>query len=133
MRYSSTLPSMVESCEILSLSELVRYVREGGEQNAATPPAPGECARDDGHDDMHAREDCPADGAVTQKGSKQEMVIAMLHEPDAASLEEIGTATGGQRHTIRGAISATIANKLGFAVVREKRRPTGELVYRIKR
>ncbi|MEG9884800.1 MAG: DUF3489 domain-containing protein [Hyphomicrobiales bacterium] len=116
----------------LSLSELVRYVREGGDENLPVPPAPSECARADGRNDTRRGEDRPAeDRAVTRKGSKQEMVIAILHEPDGASLEELRAATGWQRHTIRGAISGTIGKKLGFTVTREKQ-ANGELVYRIK-
>lgn len=62
--------------------------------------------------------------------SKADRVIAMLKEPDGASVDEIASAMGWQRHTCRGLISGTIKKKLGLNVVAEKSAARGN-VYRI--
>ena len=60
--------------------------------------------------------------------SKQDGVIAMLRRPEGATVDEVVSATGGQRHTVRGVFSGTLKKKLGLtlASAKEQRR-----VYRI--
>ena len=52
--------------------------------------------------------------------SKQAQLIAMLKEPEGASIEEIAKAFGWQAHTVRGAIAGALKKKLGLNVVSEK-------------
>jgi len=60
--------------------------------------------------------------------SKQDGVIAMLRRPEGATVDEVVSATGWQRHTVRGVFSGTLKKKLGLtlASAKEQRR-----VYRI--
>src|ERR1700726_148747 len=46
--------------------------------------------------------------------SKQEVVIAMLRLPEGATVDEVASVTGWQRHTVRGVFSGTLKKKLGL-------------------
>jgi Protein of unknown function (DUF3489) len=48
--------------------------------------------------------------------SKQDAVIAMLRRPEGATVDEIASATGWQRHTVRGVFSGTLKKKLGLTL-----------------
>ena len=48
--------------------------------------------------------------------SKQDGVIAMLHRPEGATVDEVVGATGWQRHTVRGVLSGTLKKKLGLTL-----------------
>src|SRR5262245_42556637 len=48
--------------------------------------------------------------------SKQEAVIAMLQRPEGATVDEVASATGWQRHTVRGLFSGTLKKKLGLTL-----------------
>jgi hypothetical protein len=61
--------------------------------------------------------------------TKQASLITMLKQPGGVTLEQIMAATGWQRHTVRGAISAVLRKKLGLTVSSE--RSEGCTVYRI--
>ena len=63
-------------------------------------------------------EDKPRRAAAT--GSKQAQVIEMLRRAEGATVDEIATATGWQRHTVRGMISGALKKKLGLNVVSAK-------------
>ena len=52
--------------------------------------------------------------------SKQAAVIAMLQRPEGATVEEVASAMGWQRHTVRGLFSGTLKKKLGFALASAK-------------
>src|SRR6202049_784754 len=58
-----------------------------------------------------------------KRPSKQEEVIAMLRRAEGATVDEVVSATGWQRHTVRGIFSGTLKKKLGLtlASVKEKR------------
>ena len=58
-----------------------------------------------------------------KRPSKQEEVIAMLRRAGGATVDEVVSATGWQRHTVRGVFSGTLKKKLGLtlASVKEKR------------
>src|SRR6516164_6815541 len=48
----------------------------------------------------------------TKGPSKQAAVIGMLQRPAGATVEEVASATGWQRHTVRGLFSGTLKKKL---------------------
>jgi len=52
--------------------------------------------------------------------SKQAAVIAMLQRPEGATIEEVASAMGWQRHSVRGLFSGTLKKKLGFALASAK-------------
>ena len=47
-------------------------------------------------------------------------MIDLLQRPDGATVDELATAMGWQRHTVRGLISGALKKKLGLDVVAEK-------------
>jgi hypothetical protein len=65
----------------------------------------------------------------TKRRSKQDAVVAMLQRSEGATVDEVASAMGWQRHTVRGLFSGTLKNKLGLtlASAHEER----ERVYRI--
>ena len=52
--------------------------------------------------------------------SKQDVVIAMLRQPEGATVDEVASVTGWQRHTVRGVFSGTLKKKLGLALASAK-------------
>ena len=62
----------------------------------------------------------PAGGSAGPRaGSKQARVIGLLQRPEGATIDEIASATGWQRHTVRGLISGALKKKLGLHVLSE--------------
>ena len=57
--------------------------------------------------------DQPSD---TKRPSKQNAVIAMLQRPEGATVDEVATVMGWQRHTVRGLFSGTLKKKLGLTL-----------------
>src|SRR5499426_3657354 len=56
----------------------------------------------------------------TKGPSKQTAVIAMLQRPEGATIEEVASTMGWQRHTVRGLFSGTLKKKLGLALASAK-------------
>jgi hypothetical protein len=52
--------------------------------------------------------------------SKQDAVIAMLRRPEGATVDEVVSAIGWQRHTVRGVFSGTLKKKLGLTLTSAK-------------
>ena len=52
--------------------------------------------------------------------SKQDVVIAMLRQPEGATVDEVASVTGWQRHTVRGVLSGTLKQKLGLTLASAK-------------
>ena len=52
--------------------------------------------------------------------SKQDEVIAMLRRSEGATVDEVASATGWQRHTVRGVFSGTLKKKLGLTIASAK-------------
>jgi len=66
-----------------------------------------------------------------KRPSKQDKVIAMLWRSEGATVDEVASATGWQRHTVRGVFSGTLKKKLGLTIASAKEE-RGR-VYRINR
>ena len=63
----------------------------------------------------------PAGGSAgPSAGSKQARVIGLLQRPEGATIDEIASAMGWQRHTVRGLISGALKKRLGLDIVSEK-------------
>jgi hypothetical protein len=55
-----------------------------------------------------------------KRPSKQDAVIAMLRRREGATVDEVASATGWQRHTVRGVFSGTLKKKLGLRLASAK-------------
>jgi hypothetical protein len=55
-----------------------------------------------------------------KRPSKQDAVLAMLRRPEGATVDEVASATGWQRHTVRGVFSGTLKKKLGLSLASAK-------------
>ena len=55
-----------------------------------------------------------------KRPSKQDEVIAMLRQPEGATVDEVASVTGWQRHTVRGIFSGTLKKKLGLTLASAK-------------
>ena len=62
----------------------------------------------------------PVSSAGPSAGSKQARVIGLLQRPEGATIDEIATAMGWQRHTVRGLISGALKKRLGLDIVSER-------------
>src|ERR1700674_4117979 len=56
----------------------------------------------------------PEPQSNAKRPSKQDAVITMLRRPEGATVDEVASATGWQRHTVRGVFSGTLKKKLGL-------------------
>ena len=63
----------------------------------------------------------PEPRADPKRPSKQDVVIAMLRQPEGATVDEVASVTGWQRHTVRGVFSGTLKNGLTLASATEER------------
>ena len=58
----------------------------------------------------------PEPPSAAKPASKQGEVIAMLRRPEGATVDEVASAMGWQRHTVRGLFSGTLKKKLGLTL-----------------
>jgi hypothetical protein len=58
----------------------------------------------------------PEQQSATKRPSKQDAVIAMLQRAEGATVDEVASAMGWQRHTVRGLFSGTLKKKLGLTL-----------------
>jgi len=63
-----------------------------------------------------AIERLPEPRADAKRPSKQDLVIAMLRQPEGATVDEVASVTGWQRHTVRGVFSGSLKKKLGLTL-----------------
>ena len=54
------------------------------------------------------------------KDSKLGQIVTLLTRPDGATIDDMVTATGWQKHTVRSAVSHALAKKRGYLIVSEK-------------
>ena len=62
----------------------------------------------------------PQPQSDVKRTSKKQAVIAMLQRPEGATVDEVASATGWQRHTVRGLFSGTLKKKLGLTLASAK-------------
>ena len=62
----------------------------------------------------------PEPPSEAMRPSKQDEVIAMLRRPDGSTVDEVASATGWQRHTVRGVFSGALKKKLGLILASAK-------------
>jgi len=55
-----------------------------------------------------------------RENTKQARMIALMQRPEGASVEEICTETGWQKHTVRGTFSNTLKKRLGLTITSYK-------------
>jgi Protein of unknown function (DUF3489) len=67
----------------------------------------------------------PVEKPTPRAGTKQAQMIELLKRPEGATVEQIAAATGWQHHTIRGAISGALKNKVGLTVEATRTREVG--------
>ena len=77
-----------------------------------------------------AKPKAAAKPAKPRAESKQSQLIAMLRQPDGATIAEIAKALEWLPHTVRGAIAGALKKKLGLKVESEKVADRGR-VYRL--
>src|ERR1700745_1371253 len=58
----------------------------------------------------------PDQQSDAKRSSKQEAVIAMLQRTEGATVDEVASVMGWQRHTVRGLFSGTLKKKLGLTL-----------------
>ena len=51
-----------------------------------------------------------------KRPSKEDVVIAMLRQPEGATVDEVASVTGWQRHTVRGVFSGSLRKKRGLTL-----------------
>ena len=66
---------------------------------------------------------------AAERSNKKAEVIAVMTRPKGATLDEIVSATGWQKHTVRGFVS--VLGKKGEAKVESSKNPSGERTYKI--
>ena len=62
----------------------------------------------------------PEPPSHSKRLSKQDVVIAMLRQPEGATVDEVASVTGWQHHTVRGVFSGTLKKKLGLTLASAK-------------
>ena len=69
-------------------------------------------------------------GATARDGSKKAQILALLRQPEGATLTDLMSATGWQAHSVRGFLSAAVGKKMGLNVESFKN-PEGARAYRV--
>ena len=67
----------------------------------------------------------PEPQSDAKRPSKQDEVITMLRRPEGATVDEVASTMGWQRHTVRGLFSGTLKRSSGSRSPRRKRNAAG--------
>jgi hypothetical protein len=67
---------------------------------------------------------------LVQSTSKKDQVLALLHRPEGATLQEIMAAVAWQSHSVRGFLSGTVRKRMGLPLI-SSLRSGGQRAYRI--
>ena len=101
-----------------------------GKQSRTTKPKPRLRSRRAERKPSGSKPNGRTSPAAVRPGTKQALLIDLLKRKKGATIDEAIEATGGQAHSVRGAISGTLKKKLGLVVTSE-RVGNGSRVYRI--
>ena len=75
--------------------------------------------------------ECPSEGAVAApKETKLDLIINLLSRPEGATIEDMVTATGWQKHSVRGVMSNALTKKRSLQIVSDKPQG-GSRIYKI--
>ena len=80
------------------------------------------------HGGNKGRKKAATDGQGAREGTKKAAILALLRQPNGATLKDLMAATGWQAHSVRGFISGAIVKKMGLKVESQKR-ADGERAY----
>jgi hypothetical protein len=58
--------------------------------------------------------------SATGKQTKQQTCLDLLGRREGATIEELETATGWQKHSVRGFLAGAVRKKLGLTLISEK-------------
>ncbi len=108
----------------------VEVDRKTSKQSSSTKPQPKQHSRRAERKPSGAKSKGRTSPPAVRPGTKQALLIDLLKRKKGATIEDIVEATGWQPHSVRGAISGALKNKLGLAVTSERVGDRGR-VYRI--
>ncbi len=94
--------------------------RKTSKQSRSTRPPPRQSSQRAECKPSGAKPNGRASPATVRPGTKQALLIDLLKRKKGVTIEKIVEATGWQPHSVRGAISGTLKNKLGLMVTSEK-------------
>jgi Protein of unknown function (DUF3489) len=92
--------------------------------DVAPPAAPAANQKAQAGKQAQGGEQAPA----ARDGSKKAQILALIRQPEGATLAAIREATGWQAHSVRGFLSGTLGKKMGLKVESAKR-ADGQRVY----
>lgn len=69
--------------------------------------------------DMNNPEPSPTRGPP-RDGTKIALVLDLLRQPGGVTIADIGSATGWQPHTVRGALAGSIQRRMGLKITSHK-------------
>lgn len=100
------------------------------EEKAALPRdvGTGRAAEPKATSKTKGRKKAATEGQGAREGSKKAAILALLRQPNGATLKDLMAATGWQAHSVRGFISGAIVKKMGLKVESQKR-ADGERAY----
>ena len=103
--------------------------RSRGEKAApAHDVGTGRAAKTKATSKAKGRKKATTEGQGAREGSKKAAILALLRQPNGATLKDLMAATGWQAHSVRGFISGAIVKKMGLKVESQKR-ADGERAY----
>jgi hypothetical protein len=99
--------------------------RDAEARTVENQPCPG-MAQGDGSNGLRQEHQRPQGRS---SGSKQHALLGLLQRPEGATIAEMQAATGWQPHSVRGALSGVLRNKLGHMVTSTKEGERGRVYH----